>query len=210
MRPLLTVTTAASDLMLLTDAEARQAIGEAGSAADATKVLQLRKAVSAAITSRCNVWASGAVPVTLRLETLSQQNRLECPVEQIRLVRRPVIEVVSVTEDSATIAATDYELDPSTGLLRRLCNDFPSWWFSCNKIVIAYRAGWASVPDNLRAAAMKFATIVWSEAGRDSGLKSIEIPDVITKEYWVGPSDDPLFSREIEELLADYINPLQA
>ncbi len=209
MRPILTVTTEATDLMLLTDAEARQAIPN-GAAADAAKVLQLRKAVSAAITSRCNVWASGAVPATLRLETLSQQNRLEYPVEQIRLLRRPVIEVVTVTEDDVTVDATGFELDPSTGLLRRLCNDFPSWWFACRKVVIAYRAGWASVPDNMRAAAMKFATIVWTEAGRDSGLKSIEIPNVITKEFWVGPADDPLFSREVEELLADYINPLQA
>jgi len=207
LRPLLTVTTEATDLLLLTEAEVRQAIGVA-SGQDAN-VLRLRKAVSAALTSRCNVWASGAVPATLRLETLSQQNRLEYPVEQIRLVRRPVIEVVSVTEDSVAVDAADYELDPGTGLLRRLCSDMPSWWASC-KVVMAYRAGWATVPDNLRAAAMKFATVVWTEAGRDSGLKSIEIPDVITKEYWVGPSDDPLFSREIEELLADYINPLQA
>lgn len=209
MRPILTVTTPATDLLLLTDAEARQAIGEAGAAADGAKVLQLRKAVSAAITSRCNVWASGAVPATLRLETLSQMNRLDCPVEQVRLVRRPVVEIVSVTEDGSAVVAADYELDASAGLLRRLCGDYPSRW-GCLKVVVAYRAGWATVPDNLRAAAMKLATVVWSEAGRDSGLRSIEIPDVITKEYWVGPADDPLIAREIEELLADYINPLQA
>lgn len=208
MRPILTVTTAASDLMLLTEAEARQAIPN-GAAAPDTQVLQLRKSVSAAITSRCNVWASGATAPTLRLETLSQQNRLYCPVEQIRLVRRPVIEIVAVTEDAVAVDSINYELDAATGLLRRLCSDYPSWWCA-SKIVIAYRAGWATVPENLRSAAMKLATVVWTEATRDSGLKSIEIPDVITKEYWVGPSDDPLFSREIEELLADYINPLQA
>ncbi len=213
MRPILTVTTEATDLMLLTDAEARQAIPN-GAAADAAKVTQLRKTVSAAITSRCNVWESGAVPATLRLEVLSQQNRLTHPVEQIRLVRRPVVEVLSVTEGGVALTATDYELDPSTGMLRRLWNDYPAQWLYWShasfKVVVAYRGGWASVPDNLRAAAMKFATIVWTAAGRDSGLKSIEIPNVIRKEFWVGPADDPLFSREIEELLADYINPLQA
>lgn len=207
MRPILTVTTPATDLLLLTEAEARQAAGVASGKDD--EILQLRKAVSAAITSRCNVWASGAVPPTLRLETLSQQTRLDCAVEQIRLVRRPVIEIISVTEDATAVVSTDYELDAGTGLLRRLCSDYPSWW-AASKIVVAYRAGWASVPENLRAAAMRFATVVWSEAGRDSGLKSITIPDVISKEYWVGPVDDPLFSREIEELLGDYVNPAWA
>lgn len=207
MRPILTVTTAATDLLLLTEAEARQATGKASG--DDAKILQLRKAVSAAITSRCNVWASGAVPPTLRLETLSQQDRLECPLEQIRLVRRPVIEITSATENGTALASTDYELESSTGLLRRLCSDYPSWWCP-PKVVVTYRAGWATVPENLRSAAMKLATVVWTEAGRASGLKSVEIPDVITEEYWVGPSDDPLFSKEIEDLLADYINPLQA
>lgn len=208
MRPILTVTTAATDLLLLTEAEARLATGVA-TGRDA-EILQVRKSVSAAITSRCNVWASGATAPTLRLETLSQQNRLECPVEQIRLVRRPVIEVLTVTEDSVAVVSTDYELDAATGLLRRLCSDYPSFWFACNKVVVTYSAGWATVPENLKAAAAKLATVVWSEAGRDVGLKSIEIPDVISKEYWVGPSDDPLFTREIDELLADYINPAVA
>ncbi len=208
MRPILTVTTAATDLLLLTEAEARAATGVA-SGRDAD-ILRLRKTVSAAITSRCNVWEDGAVPPTLRLETLSQQNRLEYPVEQIRLVRRPVVEVVSVTEDGTAVDATDYEIDPSTGLLLRLCSDYPAFWYACNKAVIAYRAGWATVPENLRAAAMRFATAVWTRATRDPNLRSITIPDVITKDYWVAPSDDPLFSRDMEELLADYINPLQA
>lgn len=208
MRSILTVTTAASDPLLLTDAEARQAIGVA-TGQDA-KVLQLRKAVTAAIVSRCNVWSAGAAAPSLRLETLSQKQRLDCPVEQIRLVRRPVIEIVSVTEDDTAVASSDWELDASTGLLRRLCNDFPSFWYVRNKIVIAYRAGWETIPDNLRLAAIKFASVVWTEAGRESGLRSITIPDVISKEFWVGPADDPLFSREIEELLADYINPAWA
>lgn len=209
MRPLLTVTTAATDLLLLTDAEARQATGiESGNDA---KILSLRKSISAAITSRCNVWASGATPPTLRLETLSQQNRLECPVEEIRLVRRPVIEVTSVTEDSVAVASTDYELDAATGLLRRLCSDYPSFWFACSKVVVTYRAGWATVPENLKAAAMRFANAVWAQASRgDPDLRSITIPDVITKEYWAGPADDPLMSRDMEELLADYINPAMA
>lgn len=208
MRPILTVTSAASDVLLLTEAEARQATGvETG---QETKIQQLRRAVSAAIVSRCNVWADGATAPTLRLETLSQQFRLECPVDEIRLVRRPVISVTSVIEDGVTLETTDYELNPSTGMLLRLCSDYPSWWAPA-KITVVYTAGWNSVPENMRSAAMRLANAVWARATRgDPSLKRIEIPDVITKEFWVAPSDDPLFSRDMEELLADYINPLQA
>lgn len=207
MRPILTVTTPAEDRTLITEAEARQAINV--SAGQDDKVLALRQGVSAAIVTHCAVWSAGAVPATLRYEVFSQQIRLDYPVEQIRLVRRPVASIESVIEDGVTLQTSDYELDASTGLLRRLCNDYPAWW-SASKIVVAYSAGWAAVPDNLRTAAMKLATALWSEAGRASNLKREEIPDLIMREYWVGPSDDPLLNREIEDLLAEYKNPVMA
>lgn len=208
MRSLLTITTAATDLALLTEAELRQATKvESGRTADLTA---LGRRVASVLTSRCNVRAVGAATPTLRLETISETFRLDCPQEQLILARRPAVEVVSVVEDSVTLTAdVDFETDASAGTLRRLCSDYPAWW-SASKIVAVYRAGWETVPDNLRQAALKMAGLLWFEDGRDANLRSIDIPGVESREYWVGPKDDPLIPSEIEDLLGDYINPAMA
>lgn len=207
MRSVLTVTTAATDLALLTMAELRQATGIATGQDD--KLNALGRGIAAAITSRCNVRAVGATPPTLRSETLTEMFRLDCPREQLIMARRPITSITSVVEDGATVATTDYEMDAASGLLRRLCSDYPAWW-SASKITVVYVAGWSTVPENLRSAAMKLATALNSETGRDPSLKAVDIPGVISREYWVGPSDDPLINREIEDLLAEYINPAMA
>lgn len=200
----LSVTTAANDLALLTDAELRQATGiESGQDAEHAA---LGRAVSAAITSRCNVRSAGATAATLRLETLTQTFRLDCPEEKLILWRRPAISITSVVEDDVTVDAADYEIEDSI-FLRRLCSDYPSWW-SASKIVVVYTAGWETVPANLRSAAMKLAKVLWSEnVPGDPNVKSIVVPGVYEIERWVPQGDDPLMSKEIDELLRDYINP---
>lgn len=204
MQSLIAVTTAASDLTLLTDADLRQATGVA--TGSDTQLAALGRRVAAAITSRCNVRTAGAQTPTLRLETITETFRLDCPVDVLLLARRPVVEIVSVTEDTVAVDSTDWETDEAAGLLRRLSSDYPAWWQAC-KIVVVYRAGWATVPDNLRNAAMKLAGVFWSEGQKvDPSLKRVSIPGVIDKEYWVGPSDDPALPREVEDLLGDYIN----
>lgn len=204
MRSILTVTTAASDLTLLTMAELRQATGIA--TGQDTQLAALGRGIAAAITSHCNVRAAGATPPTLRLETLTEVFRPECAVDQLILARRPLGMITSVVEDLVTVETTDYEMDASLGLLHRLSDDYRAWW-SASKITVVYTAGWSTVPENLRSAAMKLATALYSETGRDPSLKAIDIPGVISREYWVGPSDDPLINAEIEDLLGDYINP---
>lgn len=206
MQSILTVTTAATDIALLTEAELRQAIGSPS--ASTPDVLALGRRVAAALTSHCNVRAVGAATPTLRLETLTEVFRLGCPIEELVLARRPIVEIVSVTEDTLTVDSGDYEVsNAGAGFLRRLCSDYPAWWSAC-KITVVYRAGWQTVPDNLRSAAMKQAAAFWSEGAKvDQGLKRESIPGVIDREWWVGPSDDPAVAREVEDLLADYINP---
>lgn len=207
MRSLLTVTTETADLALLTMEELRAAT-DIKSGRDA-ELTALGKAVAAAITSHCNVRADGAVPPTLRRESLSETFRLVGTCEGLRLARRPVAAIVSVTEDDVALDACDYELDAALGMLRRLEGDYPAAWCAA-KLVVAYSAGWDTVPDNLRMAAKKLATVLWSEGGQPSNLKRVEIPGLGTREYWVGPTDDPLIPAEIADLLGDYINPAMA
>lgn len=203
-RSILTVTTAATDLTLLTMAELRQATGIATGQDD--KLNALGRGIAAAITSHCNVRSAGVTPPTLRLETLTEVFRPDCPLDQLILARRPLVSITSVVEDLVTVETTDYEMDAGLGLLHRLTDDYRAWW-SASKITVVYTAGWSSVPENLRNAAMKLATALTASEGQDPALRSLTIPGVIAKEWWVSEADNPLLSREIEDLLGDYINP---
>lgn len=201
---MLTVTTPASDRSLLSLAELRAATGVTGPGQDA-ELRTLGQRVAAAITRFCRVPAAGAVPPTLRAETLSETFRLTRPEEAIILARRPVIAVSSVTVSGEALGPAAYELEAAAGLLYRLCGDARTCW-PCGKIVAAYEAGWAKVPDDMKLAASKLATALWHEAGRDPNLRSESIPGVLDRQFWVSPASDPLVSQEVQDLLAPYIN----
>ena len=195
---MLTVTTAATDLNLLTLAELRSATGiETGQDAE---LAALGRRVSSAITKVCKVPAAGAVTPTLRLETLTETYRLKSCQELLHLSRRPLISIISVTEDDEALVAADYEIDGYQ--LRRLEDDERSRWAAA-KIVIVYRAGWATVPDDLRLAAMKLSASYWTEASRESGLRSEEIPGVYSASYQDKESDNPSIPFDVMQILND-------
>lgn len=207
---MLTVTTAATDLTLLSQAELRAAVGVVDGSQDTT-LTTLGKRVASCIAKACRVASDGAVPPTLRLETLTETFRLNSRHVEIVLSRRPVISITSVTEDGNALTAADYELENGSGILRRLDgSDNPSCWAAA-KIVVVYAAGWATVSDDLKLAATKLAATFWAEGQKiDPSLKRESIPGVIEQEWWVGPSDDPLIPQEVMDILSfgGYLNHL--
>lgn len=197
-----TVTTPASDLSLLTVEELRAAVGVTDTSQDpALTTLGLR--LSAAIAKQCGVASDGIRPATLLSETCSEVFRPSRTTGSLVLARRPVTEITSVDENGAVLAAADYEVSRGTGILMRLSGDRAFSW-PCGKITVVYKAGFTAAPDDLKLAASKLATALYSETARDPNLKRIDIPDVEEREYWVAPSDDPLLSAEISHLLAPY------
>jgi hypothetical protein len=202
---MLTVTEPASDPALLTQEEVLTAIGSpAGITSDRLRDLSLR--VSELIADTCNVALAGSAVRTLRAETLEETLRVRCPQERLTLARGPILSVTSVTEDGTTLDAADYEVDGFS--LVRLSSGYPSWWSSCGRIVIAYRAGWETVPAGLKEAASKLAARLFFDAGRDTSLGSVDIPGLIAATYRYGRPDDPLISTDIMQALRDgrYIN----
>ena len=195
-----------TDRSLLSDAELRIAIGDDGSASDAS-ITALGNRVSAAIVRACRVPAAGATPPTLRLETISETFRLKSSQESLILSRRPIVSVTSIVENDETLTAnTDYESHAAAGMIKRLSDDTEICWPS-GKIVVVAACGWETVPDDLKLAAVKLAAVFWSEGERvDPNLKAVSIPGVIDREYWVSPSDDPAMPREVLDLLAPYMN----
>lgn len=201
---MLTVTTPAADPNLLSVEEMRAAVGVTGTSFD-TVLATLNGRISRAIAAHCNVAPAGVAIPTLRQETLTEVRRPGAPIECIALCRRPVVSITSIVEDGETLAGADYELDPSSGMMLRLANDQPSAW-SGGKITIVYVAGWDTVPDDLKLAASKMASEIYSVGTRDPNLKRVKVEGVDEREFWVPPSSDPLVSSEVEALLGPYVN----
>src|SRR5580704_16776562 len=59
----------------------------------------------------------------------------------IVLGRRPVIAILSITEDGVLVDPSDYELEATTGKVKRLSSDLAAAWPN-TLIVVTFIAGW--------------------------------------------------------------------
>lgn len=186
---LLVVTTPASSLALLTAAELRAAAGLAASDTSLDAVLAMLEArVAASIMSECNIAVGFGAEPTLKQETLTE-TFWDVDAQLLILARRHGVVITSVVEDGTTLAATDYVLDYEAGMLMRMAADAPVRW-SATKIVVVYKAGFTTIPGDLKQAAMDFVSASYLESSRDPFVKSLEIdiPDIerVRRDYWVG------------------------
>ena len=199
----------ATDLTLLTIAELRAA-AVADNSQDAT-LLPLGRYVTSAITKACRVATDGATPPTLRLETVSDTfrshshglGRHSYPARhrghKLELSRKPIVEMISVVENGITLdPATDYSINKSAGLLTRLRDDRESWWCD-GTIVVTDRAGYATAPDDLKYAVIKFVQAITQQAGRDPLLRFKRIEGL--SEYRYDPTEDSIIPAEVMDLL---------
>lgn len=201
---MLTVTTAATDLKLLTTSELRAAIGIDDASQDAT-LATIGARVAASIARLCRVADAAPTPVTLRSEVLTEVFRLSSGAEKLILSRRPVTSITSVVVDDVTLESTEYEVEAGPGLLFYLSDDYRTMWTG-NKITVVYTAGWATVPDDLKLAASKLVGDIYHAGTRDPNLKRERIDGAGEWEYWVAPTSDPLASEEVMQLLSPYTN----
>ncbi|MCV9960736.1 hypothetical protein OIU34_02390 [Pararhizobium sp. BT-229] len=187
MSSLLVATTPAADLQLLTIEELRAAAGVSGTSQDADLTKKGLR-IAAGIAEACKIRPGQTSVPTLKQETLQETFR-ECDDEDLILSRRHNIEIISVLIDGTTVDASGYEIDPEAGVLSRLCYDRLTIWRG-NKISVAYRAGFSSVPDALKRAAEDFLRHLWLEGQRDPSVKAseVEIEDIdrVRTEYWAG------------------------
>lgn len=202
MSSIFAVMTPAADTSLLTTEELRAAAGVSDATQDQV-LAALGKQVALAIARQCCIADDGVNPPTLMQETCTETFRLHGVNSTLRLSRRPVASITSVTENGSTLDAGDYEVSKGSGLLSRLSGDCQVCW-PCGKITVVYMAGYATAPDDLKLAASKLVAALYTEAGEDQNLKRLVIPGVEERDYWVGPVTDPLISTEIADLIAPY------
>lgn len=203
---MLTVTTPAGDLKLLSAEQMRLAAGL--TAADTSRddeldILNLR--VSADITDACRVAIANGGEPTLKQETLSEAFR-GCQRGPLILSRRHNVEIVSAVADGETLAADRYEVEGEAGLLWRLSGDSEAAWTE-RKIVVAYKAGFADIPAVLVGAASDLVRLRLSESSRDPLVKShrVDVTGVeeIETQFWVNAPGSSLAAGPVPaEILA--------
>ena len=150
-------------------------------------------------------------------ETLVDTFRIEgMAASRLLLSRRPVVSIASVVEDGITLATSQYEVDPISGLLLRLDeNDRPGFWASPAKTVVTYTAGFVlpgndgrTLPDDVEAAAIGLVSNSWHGRARDPLVKSETTPGVYEVTYWVaspGASGD--LPPDVVAKLSRYMDP---
>jgi hypothetical protein len=135
------------------------------------------------ISMACDVPTAGVVPPTLLSEDIVEtfrRNRRRmasaAPYQDnqressIYLSRYPVSAIASIAEDDETLAPDDFELRASEGRIVRLSGGAETPWVGA-KIVVAYSAGYSSVPEALKLAAITLVKLKASELNRDPLLR---------------------------------------
>lgn len=220
---MLQVTDPTDDLQLLSQTELRLAIGlESSDQTQDTALATLGLRAAAALASACGVakagYASsvspaitGVAPVTLKLESLTETFRFTSQQSRLYLARRPVAEVASITTDSSVLDSSEWELDVAQGGLIKLSSDVPCKW-PCGKIVVAYDAGYETIPDDLKQLAARLVNTYYLSDTDDPNEKRVDIPGVIERERWVDLRADTIVPDDIMSALlrAGYRKPVYA
>ncbi|MCK1670305.1 hypothetical protein [Bradyrhizobium sp. 150] len=198
------------DRLLLTTAELRAAAGlTVGDTSQDATLIPLGSYVSAAITSACKVVRAGAIPPTLRLETVTETFLFRNLQKSLVLARRPVVEIISVTETDSLLSTDDYQTDKAAGIIYRtngtgmyLEGVGPWSWWATGSTVVIYSAGYDEVPADLKYAAIKFIQAELAQGTRDPLLKRLRIDGISEREWWVNPERTSVVPGEVIDILA--------
>ena len=184
---MLTITTPADDLQLLTIEEMRELAGVSDSSRD-DELKRLGLRIAANICAECNIAIGAGQPPTLKRETCAEIFRDVCDWTLI-LSRRHDVAIQTITVDGETLTSDESEVDAESGLVARLCDDDRTQWRG-RKITVVYEAGFETVPADLAHAAADFFRLAWSEGTRDLAVKAerVDIDGVEEREttYWAG------------------------
>ena len=104
-------------------------------------------------------------------------------------------------ENGTEIGSTGYRLTGSAGRLQRRSGSFAALWQRGCDIVVTYSAGWATVPDDLARAAIKFVQAEWNQGSRDPLLRRVRVEGVSEREYWVDPTKDSVVPADVMDIL---------
>lgn len=201
MRRIVSVLTPAESLALVTLETVKQELGIA--ADNIAQDARLTRYISQA-SAQIHTYTQRIFPLqTYRNRYLADYS----PMRGLILSAWPVVEIAVLTEDGA--AVTDYELDAEPGLIWRHGWNWHTWRGA--ETVVDFSAGYADIPDDIEAAALRVVTLQNSVHGRDPYLRVREGPTYGREEFWIGnmPMDSGL-PADVAQLLRHYMRPVFA
>jgi uncharacterized phiE125 gp8 family phage protein len=179
---ILTVTTPAASSLLASLADLKSELGISGSTQD-TYLTDLLTQSSQTIETYLNRRIVSEV-----VSELFRDGELPT-ADRLMLGRFPVTALASVTVDGVALSNTLYERDDRQGFVYRLdASGNRDYWQQggVRKIVVAYTAGYTTVPADIERACLEVAKGKYYAQLRDPSLKKETIPGVIEQEFWVG------------------------
>lgn len=180
---ILSVVTPADSYDLTVLATVKAELGITGTSEDTNLARWIRGASSAIATYCRRVFAQETVRETFRLR---RGHHWACePV--LPLKRYPIASITSVTEDGTALTTDQYEVEPESGLLYRLCDGLRREWTAAT-VVVVYTGGYVllpELPDAIEQACISLVSHYRANAGRDMALRSESIPGVVDRAWWV-------------------------
>lgn len=133
-------------------------------------------------------------------EQVTQTLRSVC-TSKLALARWPISSLDAITEDGTALMADDFETD--TTFVYRLSNDSRvHWWAS--KLVVQFTAGYATIPADIQRACLDLCINLHAQKGRDTSIRSINVPDVEAISYRDMANGGGLVSDHVGRLLDPY------
>lgn len=221
MDSILQVTTPATDLTLLSIEELR----EAADVSDRSQDDELRRfglRVAARIAAACRLRRGGAVPATLRQETLLETFRVRSRSDgvplgghvdfyahrghsRLRLARRPIVSLDGLFFDgvSQDVSSTTILIDADAGFIEYLPGKGRFYGLS---IGVAYKAGWDTIPEDLKLAARMLLQQYIDMDRNETNLMQENVPGVLERRWQVAKQTDADVPQSILDMLGPYRN----
>lgn len=200
----------AADPSLLTDADLAEIADGFSGAEDSPAGTLAALGLEAAewIATVCGVSGIDGHPPTLRQEDLTETFRIRGTEPRSLVLKRGFVSDVSVTENGTALTEdADFTVSGDAGIIRRLCSDVPTCW-PCGTIVVAYTAGFATVPAALKAVARDYVRMRLSVTERDPLERSVQVEGLDTVSYREGSAGEAGFADMARERLARFMRPV--
>jgi len=188
---MLTVLTPAPSQALASLETVKAELGIADASSDAT-LTRLIEQASDEMASFCDR--------QFMLETVREVFALECFAfgdglwrmagEPLLVARRPVVELIGITDDDGSLAPTDYEIDLPRGRIWRRAGGMRTGWYA-RRLTVEYRGGYApgEVPPALERICIDLVKRSYFTRGRDPALRSEEVPGIISQTFTASSSE---------------------
>jgi len=187
MRSIVKVTTPATNEMLTTVARVQGDLGITGNDAAITTAIE-----------EASSRIEAELGYHLALETVTQTfragfNGYSEAVTALALERTPVVEIDGITMDASALVDGEWIIDEVSGLLYWVdgSSGLSTPWRFAASVAVSYSGGWVmpgdegrTLPPALEAAAVAYCRSMLASRERDPMLRSVEIPGVITRDYY--------------------------